>query len=80
MPATVVGRYADQGREFESLSRLVISKEENKMDVVIMTLGVLYLCGKNVGTALAICSMIEGALVFTSALLKKLKEKGVFDE
>ena len=39
------------------------------MDFVIIVLGVLYLCGKNVGNALAICCIIEGCLIFLSAWL-----------
>lgn len=33
------------------------------MDLVIIILGVLYLCGVKVGTALAICSILEGVLI-----------------
>ena len=40
------------------------------MDFVIIVLGVLYLCGKNVGNALAICSIIEGSLVFIRAFVE----------
>ena len=38
------------------------------MDVVLIILGVLYLCGINVGKALAVCAIIEGVLVFLNAL------------
>ena len=44
------------------------------MDFVIIILGILYLCGKNVGNALAICSIIEGVLIFTYMLLQKIKD------
>lgn len=38
------------------------------MDLVLIILGVLYLCGINVGKGLAICAIIEGVLVFIHAL------------
>lgn len=38
------------------------------MDFVIIILGILYLCGVNVGKGLAICAIIEGILVFIRAL------------
>ena len=38
------------------------------MDVVLIILGVLYLCGISVGKALAVCAIIEGVLVFLKAL------------
>lgn len=44
------------------------------MDFVIIVLGVLYLCGVKVGTALAITSIIEGLLVFINAILRKLSD------
>lgn len=44
------------------------------MDLVIIILGVLYLCGVKVGTALAICSIIEGIFIIISAIIKKLEE------
>lgn len=44
------------------------------MDVVIIILGILYLCGFNVGIALAICSIVEGALIFISALINYLNK------
>lgn len=40
------------------------------MDFIIIILGILYLCGKNVGNALAICAIIEGSLVFLRALIE----------
>lgn len=46
------------------------------MDAVIIILGILYLCGKNVGTALAVCAIIEGTLVFISAILRELAKRG----
>ena len=45
------------------------------MDAVIIILGILYLCGKNVGTALAICAIIEGTLVFIGGVLRELAER-----
>lgn len=44
------------------------------MDAVIIVLGVLYLCGVKVGTALAICSIIEGVFIFINAICKRLSE------
>lgn len=41
------------------------------MDVVLIILGVLYLCGVNVGKGLAICAIIEGVLVFIKALAEQ---------
>ena len=38
------------------------------MDVVLVILGILYLCGVSVGKSLAICAIIEGVLVFINAL------------
>lgn len=40
------------------------------MDVVLIILGILYLCGVSVGKGLAICAIIEGILVFIHALLE----------
>ena len=40
------------------------------MDILIIILGILYLCGKNVGNALAICAIIEGCLVFIRAFVE----------
>lgn len=42
------------------------------MDLVIVVLGILYLAGFNVGTALAICSIIEGFLIMVLSVLKKV--------
>ena len=44
------------------------------MDLAIIVLGVLYLCGVKVGTALAICAIIEGFFIIISAIIKKLEE------
>ena len=44
------------------------------MDLVIIILGVLYLCGVKVGTALATCSIIEGIFIIISAIIRKLEE------
>ena len=38
------------------------------MDVVLIILGVLYLCGVSVGKGLAICAIIEGVLILISAI------------
>ena len=38
------------------------------MDLVLIILGILYLCGVSVGKGLAICAIIEGILVFINAL------------
>lgn len=45
------------------------------MDGVIFILGILYLCGFQVGKVLAICSIIEASLIFISGVLKRVKEK-----
>lgn len=44
------------------------------MDLVIIILGILYLCGVKVGTALAICAIIEGLLSLVNAIIRKLEE------
>lgn len=44
------------------------------MDLVIIILGALYLCGVKVGTALAICAIIEGLLVIVNAIIRKLEK------
>ena len=50
-----------------------IRKGENKkMDLVLIILGILYLCGVNVGKGLAICAIIESVLIFIKALSEKL--------
>lgn len=38
------------------------------MDLVLIILSILYLCGINVGKALAICAIIESVLIFIKAL------------
>ena len=51
------------------------------MDIVIIVLGILYLCGVKVGTALAVCSIIEGVLVFILNLCQRIeKSKKAEDE
>lgn len=45
------------------------------MDLVIIVLGILYLIGLKVGTALAICSIIEGCLLLIISIAKKFEEK-----
>ena len=45
------------------------------MDLVIIVLGVMFLCGAPVGKALAICSIIEGILVCFNTLYKTWKDK-----
>ena len=42
------------------------------MDIVLVVLGILYLCGVSVGKGLAICAIIEGILVFINALSEKI--------
>ena len=44
------------------------------MDLAIIVLGILYLCGVNVCTPLAICAIIEGLLIIISAIIRKLNE------
>lgn len=44
------------------------------MDLVIIILGILYLCGVRVGTPLAICAIIEGVLIMVNAIIRKLEE------
>lgn len=44
------------------------------MDLVIIILGILYLSGLHVGKVLAICSIVEGVLIFTSEFLKTIKK------
>ena len=44
------------------------------MDLVIIILGILYICGVKVGTALAICAIIEGFFIIISAIIRKLEE------
>ena len=44
------------------------------MDIVIIILGILYLCGIDVGIPLAICSIIEGTLIFIKTI-HDLKER-----
>ena len=46
-----------------------------KMDFVIIVLGILYLCGLSVGKALAICSIIEGVLIVTLSIIRMIKER-----
>lgn len=41
------------------------------MDIVIIVLGILYLCGVKIGIPLAICSIIEGTLIFIEAIYKR---------
>ena len=41
------------------------------MDFVIFVLGILYLCGVNVGKGLAICAIIEAALLFVKTIAEK---------
>ena len=38
------------------------------MDLVLIILGILYLCGVGVGKGLAICAIVEGILIFIKAL------------
>lgn len=43
------------------------------MDLVIIVLGILFLCGVNVGKALAVSAIVEGILVLILHILKKLE-------
>lgn len=43
------------------------------MDCVIIILGILYLLGFKVGTALAICSIIEGIMIFMLNVIRSWK-------
>lgn len=49
-------------------------KEIKKMDLALIVLAVLYLCGLKVGTALAICAIIEAILITVTNILRKRKE------
>lgn len=42
------------------------------MDIAIIVLGILYLNGFSVGTALAICAIVEGGLIFLINILKRI--------
>lgn len=44
------------------------------MDLALIVLAVLYLCGLKVGTALAICAIIEAILITVTNILRKRKE------
>ena len=44
------------------------------MDLAIIILDILYICGVKVGTALAICAIIEGFFIIISENIKKLNE------
>lgn len=44
------------------------------MDIAIIVLGILYLNGFSVGTALAICAIVEGGLIFFLNTLKAIKK------
>ena len=50
-------------------------KEASKMDLVIVVLGILYLIGFKIGTALAICSIVEGCLILLTAIARKFNEQ-----
>ena len=43
------------------------------MDIVVITLAILYLIGYNVGKALAICSIIYAVIVVIGAIIRKTK-------
>ena len=45
------------------------------MNLVIVVLGILYLCGVNIGTPLAICSIVEGTLILINTILEERKRK-----
>jgi len=42
-------------------------KGDKIMDLILIILGILYLCGVSVGKGLAICAIIEGVLIFIKA-------------
>ncbi len=44
------------------------------MDIVVVVLAILYLCGKDVGIALAITTIIEVLLVDILSIIKKRKK------
>lgn len=44
------------------------------MDIVIVVFGVLYLCGFDVGVPLAICSIVEGTLIFILNMVKAIQK------
>lgn len=44
------------------------------MNIVIIILGILYLCGASVGKGLAICAIIEGVLITVISVIRKMKE------
>lgn len=44
------------------------------MDLVIIILGILYLCGVKVGMGLAICSIIEGSIIIIKTILDNKNE------
>lgn len=44
------------------------------MNIALIVLGILYLNGFSVGTALAICAIVEGGLLFLTSFFKKIKE------
>lgn len=45
------------------------------MNIALIVLGILYLNGYSVGTALAICAIIEGGLIFLTNFFKRIKNK-----
>ena len=45
------------------------------MDVVIIVLGILYLCGVQIGKALAICAIIEGVLILILNIQKVIEKR-----
>lgn len=47
------------------------------MDLVIIVLGILFLCGVKVGKALAVCAIIEGTLILVKAIMKALENEGI---
>ena len=57
------------------IERETNNRKEKTMDLVIVILGIMYLCGMSVGKALAICSIIEGLLVLIVEISRKTEEK-----
>lgn len=45
------------------------------MNIALIVLGILYLNGYSVGTALAICAIVEGGLIFLTNFVKRIKDK-----
>lgn len=44
------------------------------MDIAIILLGILYLKGRDVGNALAICAIVEGVLVLVDSIFQYFRD------